>query len=218
MNTKDRIIKQGISSFNKSGYGAVSLFEIAQSLGISRGNLTYHFKDKELLLKAILTDMWEKIEAQRTKSRMLPSFENLNNEVKLYFKFQKKYAFVFLDSQILKLPFVNKKFKEMSRQTIQDNKAAIAFAIQLGNMKPEPFPGIYNNIAVMTWMLSFYWQAQTIVRGGAKEADGEKIIWSLLIPHFTEKGIKSFRKYFGDEYDQGLGDPFELDIDSYMSF
>lgn len=218
MNTKDRIIKHSIAKFNKSGYGAVSLFELAQSLGISRGNLTYHFKDKEALLKAILNEMWEKIEAQRIKSRMLPSFENLNNEVKLYFKFQKKYAFIFMDSQVLKLPFINKEFKEMSRQTILDNKAAIAFAIQLGNMKPEPFPGIYNNIAIMTWLLSFYWQAQSIVRGNTKETDGEKIIWSLLIPHFTEKGIKSFKNYFGDKYYQELGEPFELDINNYMSF
>ena len=218
MNTKDKIIKHSIAKFNESGYGAVSLFELAQNLGISRGNLTYHFKDKEMLLKAILNEMWEKIEAQRTKSRMLPSFENLNNEVKLYFKFQKKYAFIFMDSQVLKLPFINKKFKEMSQQTILDNKAAIAFAIQLGNMKPEPFPGIYNNIAIMTWMLSFYWQAQSVIRGGAKETDGEKIIWSLLIPHFTDKGIKSFRNYFGDQYYQELGEPFELDINNYMSF
>ncbi len=45
-----------------------------------------------------------------------------------------------MDNQILKLPFVNKKFKEMSKQTISDNKSTITFAIQLGNMKPERTP------------------------------------------------------------------------------
>lgn len=218
MSTKLKIIKQGISSFNKSSFGTVTLFEIAQKLGISRGNLTYHFKDKNVLLQAILEDMLEKMEVHRKKSRSLPSFENLHNEVQLYFKFQKNYAFIFRDSQVLKLPFVNKKFKEMTRQTILDNKAAIAFSIQLGNMKPEPFPGIYNNIAKITWVLSFYWSAQNIVRKASKTEDGEKVIWSLLLPHFTPKGIKAFKKYFGKNYFNQIGDEFQFDIENYISF
>ncbi|MFK7772668.1 MAG: TetR/AcrR family transcriptional regulator [Saprospiraceae bacterium] len=218
MSTKLKIIKQGITSFNKSSFGTVTLFEIAQSLGISRGNLTYHFKDKNVLLKAILEDMLEKMEVQRKKSRTLPSFENLHNEVQLYFKFQKTYSFIFRDSQVLKLPFVNKKFKEMTEQTILDNKAAIAFSIQLGNMKPEPFPGIYNNLAVMTWVLSFYWSAQNIVRNTSKNEDGEKVIWSLLLPHFTPKGVKAFKNYFGENYFNQMGEAFQFDINKYISF
>lgn len=218
MSTKLKIIKQAITSFNKSGFGKVTLFELAQNLGISRGNLTYHFKDKNILLKAILDDMFQKMEVHRQKSRSLPSFENLHNEVQLYFKFQKTYAFIFRDSQVLKMPFVNRKFKEMTEQTIQDNKAAIAFSIQLGNMKPEPFPGIYNNLAIMTWVLSFYWSAQNIVRNTSKTEDGEQVIWSLLLPHFTPKGIKAFKKYFGEDYFNQLGTPFQFDINQYISF
>ena len=208
-NTKEKIIDTAIQCFNKDSYGAISLHELAKATGISRGNLTYHFKDKESLLQAIANQMWSKMQKERNKSRQLPSFQNLHNEVQLYYKFQKEYAFIFLDPHVLNHPVIKKQFREMTAQTIEDNKAAIAFSIRLGNMKPEPVPGLYHNIAFTTWMLTFFWLAQQIIRGEKTVEDGEKMIWSILIPHFTEKGIQSFRRFFGDDYFNSLGKPFE---------
>ena len=217
-NTKEIIIQAATQTFNKYGFGVVSLHELAQKIGISRGNLTYHFKDKEVLLEAIANEMWQKIETQRNQSRQFPSFQNLHNEVQLYYRFQKEYAFIFLDTHVLNHPLIKKRFREITQQTIQDNKAAIAFAIKMGNMKPEPLPGIYANIAFITWMLSFFWLSQQIIRGEKPREDGEKMIWSILVPHFTEKGIESFKAFFGDNYYESLGPSFEADLNTLINF
>ena len=66
--------------FNEHGYNSINLFELSNKLGISRGNLTYHFSDKGSLLRAISDEMWSKIEDERSKTIQLPSFENLHNE------------------------------------------------------------------------------------------------------------------------------------------
>ena len=216
--TKDKILSVAVKSFNKHGFGAVSLHELAQELGISRGNLTYHFKDKDELLKAIAQEMWSKIEAERNKSRQFPSFENLHNEIQLYYKFQKKYAFIFLDTHVLNHPMIKANFRKMTAASIKDNKAALAFSIKLGNLKPEPVKGMYHNIAFITWMLTFYWLSQQIIRGEKTEEDGEKMIWSILIPHFTKKGVESFKAFFGKDYFESLGESFEVDLDSIISF
>ncbi len=219
MDTKQKILQTATKVFNKKGFSAVTMNELAQeALDMSRGNLTYHFKDKEALLEAIGQEMWGKIEKQRQKSRQLPSFENLHNEVQLYYKFQKEYAFIFLDTHVLNHPLIKQQFREMTAQTIQDNKAAIAFAIQLGNLKPENFPGLYNNIAFTTWMLTFFWLPQQLIRGEKQPAEGEKLIWSLLIPHMTEKGLASFCKFFGKEYLDELGEVFPNDVQAFITF
>ena len=216
MNRKEKIIGEATKVFNHHGFSAVSLFELAQKIGMSRGNLTYHFKDKDMLLEAIANKMWSGILVEKAKSRQLPSFENLHNEVQLYYRFQKKYAFIFLDTHVLNHPNIRKKFREMTKETIADNKTAIGFAIKMGNMKPEPIPGMYHNIAFVTWMLSFYWLSQQIIRGERTGEDGEKMIWSILIPHFTEKGILQFKNFFGTSYYENLGTPF--DVDTIISF
>ena len=218
MTTREKIIKESKKYFNQHGYAATTLFELSQKLGMSRGNLTYHFKDKEVLLEAIANEMWTKIETERSKSRQFPSFENLHNEVQLYYKIQKAYAFIFLDSHLLNHPLIKKQFREITRQTINDNKAAIAFSVKMGNMKPEVVPGTYHNIAFISWMLTFYWLSQQIIRGEKTNEDGEKMIWSILIPHFTEKGEASFKSFFGEDYYNSLGAAFDLDLNQFISF
>lgn len=218
MSTKTKILQQATRFFNRKGYGSITLFELAKELGMSRGNLAYHFKDKDALLSAITEEMWITLKAERNKSRQLPSFENLHNEVQLYYKYQKKYAFIFLDPHVLNHPLVKEQFREMTVQTLADNKAAIAFSIKLGNMKPEALPGLYNNIAFIVWMLTFFWLPQQIIRGEKTVEDGEKMIWSILIPHFTEKGIQSFINFFGKTFYQNLGEPFQMDLEQMISF
>ncbi|MEL6676339.1 MAG: TetR/AcrR family transcriptional regulator [Bacteroidota bacterium] len=218
LSTKEKIMAEATRYFNEVGFGAVTLFELARELNMSRGNLAYHFKDKEALLAAIAGQMWQKIERERSKSRQLPSFENLHNEVQLYYKFQREYAFIFLDHHVLNHPVIKEDSRKMTTQTIQDNKAAIAFSIRLGNMKPEPYPGVYNNLAFISWMMAFFWLPQQVIRGEKTEEDGEKMIWSMLVPHLTEKGLESFQAFFGEAYLQSLGEVFDLDLHQFISF
>jgi len=218
LTTRQKIIQEATSYFNKNGYSSTTLFELAKVLGMSRGNLAYHFKEKDLLLEAIADDMWQSLQQERHKSRQLPSFENLHNEIQLYYKYQKKYAFIFLDTHVLNHPLIKKRFRELTTQTIKDNKATIAFSIKLGNMREEQIAGTYHNIAFITWMLTFFWLSQQIIRGEKNREDGEKMIWSILLPHFTDKGIQSFKAFFGEDYFNSLGEPFDIDIQSLISF
>lgn len=50
MKTRDKIIQIALEFFNKKGYANVGVREIARSLGISPGNLSYHFSKKEDIL------------------------------------------------------------------------------------------------------------------------------------------------------------------------
>lgn len=58
-NTKKRICDTAIRLFNERGYGEVSLREIAKEAETTIGNLTYHFKKKEDLLIALVTELHE---------------------------------------------------------------------------------------------------------------------------------------------------------------
>jgi AcrR family transcriptional regulator len=216
--TKDKIIAYATEQFNAQGYSAVSLYQIAQGMGMSRGNLTYHFKEKDDLLLAISEEMWNKLEKAKSESIQLPSFENLHNTVNRFYHFQKEYAFIFLDRHVFNHELILQKFRAMAEKTIEENITNIAFSIRIGNLKPEPVKGLYHNICFITWMMTFFWHAQEIIRGKVSEEAGEKMIWSILLPHFTEKGVKSFISFFGKEYYESLGTPFEQSLESLISF
>jgi AcrR family transcriptional regulator len=51
--TRDRILKTSLALFNNEGEAQVSTVDIAAVLGISPGNLYYHFKGKEAIIEAL---------------------------------------------------------------------------------------------------------------------------------------------------------------------
>jgi len=53
MSTKDKIIKTSIALFNQHGERAITTNHIASHMGISPGNLYYHFKNKEDIIRHI---------------------------------------------------------------------------------------------------------------------------------------------------------------------
>lgn len=54
--TRDRILRTSLALFNTEGEAQVSTVDIAAVLGISPGNLYYHFKGKEAIIDALFAD------------------------------------------------------------------------------------------------------------------------------------------------------------------
>jgi len=221
LDTKQKIINKAIDLFNDKGFASVTLFEIAGALDMTRGNLTYHFKDKDLLLIAIADEFWSRVAVDKGSQSHLPSFGNLHNQVQLFYKTQKAYAFIFLDHHVINHPAIKQQFREMQQLKIKDMEATIAFSIAAGNMHSEPYEGIYHNLAFNTWMISFFWLNQWMILGGDLDKyyeEGGKKIWSLILPHLTEKGVSAFRVFFGDDYIKELGASFETTVSDYLRF
>lgn len=215
MNTKEKIIEIGIKIFNQKGFGAVSIQDIANELGVNRRNIAYHFANKDKLLAVIAEEMWLKIEMERKKRKAFPSFENLQHEINMYAQFQKEYAFIFNDLHVIKHPLLEEKFRNFCLETIRDHEAAIAFAIKLGNMNPEPFDGAYYNLCLSLWALSMFWLPQQAIRKVSDEEEIAKVTWSLILPHFTPKGIEAFKSFYGEAFYDSIGQPFKGDLDVF---
>ena len=107
---------------------------------------------------------------------------------------------------------------EWSENTIKQNMASFAFAIEVGTMKPEPYQGLYYNLAVNTWLVMYYWVAQKSVRSVKTNEQAEKMVWRTIIPHFTEKGMDLFSSFYGEEFLTDLGDPFNAFVDQKELF
>lgn len=216
--TKDRILAAAIELFNDRGYQQINLADIAYALSISRGNLAYHFKDKDLILQAIAKRMNEEINQELSLKKDFPAFSNLQIEIKSYHKLQSNYQFVFGNATVLHHESIMKVMHSWAQGTISGNMEAFAFAIRLGNMKPELYPGMYQLLAINTWMVTYYWMTQKMVRQVHNAEDAERMVWSVVIPHFTERGIESFSKYFGNNFLDTLGESFDSLTKDIMVF
>lgn len=60
---RERILGEAARRFVASGYHGISMREIAESIGVSKASLYYHFQDKESLFLAILEQSLEGVDA-----------------------------------------------------------------------------------------------------------------------------------------------------------
>lgn len=86
--TKKIILKKALELFSERGYDSVSVGEIAQKVGIKAPSLYNHYKSKEEIFQAIVSDTAERYEKGTDKidihvenvSRDIPSFKKIASE------------------------------------------------------------------------------------------------------------------------------------------
>jgi AcrR family transcriptional regulator len=200
MKTKDKILHQGLSLFNESGVDQVSALEISQSLGISYGNLTYHFTRKDEIVLTLYTQMQEELDAS-----MANLVEHLFAEtyylklVNELFEIVWKYRFIYLNINSLMNQFESIRQAEKSylltRKKIL-NKAKILL-IKEGYLHPEVGENyqrvIQNlNIVLTAWIID----AKLFSDGSITEkiTSYASLFYSIALTHATNKGHKRYQQ------------------------
>jgi AcrR family transcriptional regulator len=85
--TRDRILKTSLALFNAESEAQVSTVDIAAVLGISPGNLYYHFKGKEAIIEALFDEFETELRQVLSAPMQRPvSFED--NWVFIYIVFE----------------------------------------------------------------------------------------------------------------------------------
>lgn len=114
--TKEKILKTALGLFNNEGESAVSAVDIASVLGISPGNLYYHYKGKDEIIIALFADFEEEIR-QVLSSPVREPLKMEDNWVYLYIIFEEIFDFRFFyknqSELISRIPVLRHKFSRI---------------------------------------------------------------------------------------------------------
>lgn len=200
MKTKDRIVETAIQLYNEKGFSNVTSRHIAAEIKISHGNLEYHFPNKESLLFAIYEQMREEISSFYTSqdAEATNPVEHLHKLLVRLEEFQWKYKFFNLD--VLEISRNYEQVNLLLKNTLQIRKTQMSGLFQrfvsLQYMKSEPTTGYYYRVQHTIRILITFWNSQEVVLSNFDfNQRGEMVrhIWDLLLPHFTEKGIREYK-------------------------
>jgi len=96
MSTRERILATALRLFNESGTAAVSTNHIADALGISPGNLYYHFRNKEEIIRALFEQQFARWDAGYTlPDDRMPTLDDLQQLVRTSFVMGWEYRFMY---------------------------------------------------------------------------------------------------------------------------
>jgi len=155
-NTRKDILDTAKKLFNEHGFNKVSLRDIAGDMEISTGNVTYHFKKKEDMVKALLFEN----EQNDTKPKEAPkTLEELDFFILDMQQAVQNNAFYFWHyTQLSQLsPQLHKKQRQRYLLNIKMLKETFEKLHSDLLIREEQFTGEYNTIIDALLLSSVYW-------------------------------------------------------------
>ena len=201
MKTKDKIIETAIDLFNIHGTKAISTNHIAKEMGISPGNLYYHFRSKNDIIRSISDNFSNELgSVLKIQLDTISDFSsNLTSLFNRFFKIQQSYQFLFLEGVHLT--------KQDSR--LLDNYTNLRSLIKKGYhellsnlvkikiMKRQSL-NIIDDLLDAQWIIMWYWINHTILDRNTYDdfqiQKGIKLSFSIIEPHLTPIGKVEFDK------------------------
>lgn len=168
MKKKDLILDTAIRLFNQHGTSAVSTNHIAEAAGISPGNLYYHFRNKEEIIRAIFERLFHEWDVGFVlPDDRLPTVEDVKNLVRINFQIMGKYAFTYRELLALlrQDDQLHTRFIAVRQRGFEGFRGLFAFLSEVGVIVQPESPDTVTGLAELIWMVSEFWLATVEVNG-----------------------------------------------------
>jgi AcrR family transcriptional regulator len=185
VSTRQRIIDAARQAFNEQRYGKVTLMGLAAQLGMTKGNLWYHFREKSALLAAISEAYLERV-AKRERLGAEPgqSLKSYVNFLRVLTREIQDFRFMYRDQAdygehsdnlMARLPAIYDRVLEQ----FEDFYRAMAAEGRM-TLEPEMLRATaLNAVLVLRYFLEFARER------GEPDTESERIIDRAMYQHLT---------------------------------
>ncbi|MGB0840169.1 MAG: TetR/AcrR family transcriptional regulator [Chitinophagales bacterium] len=201
--TKDRILATALQLFNTQGLSKVSSKTISEVMGISYGNLCYHYPKKDDIVIKLYLMMQEEVDEQfQNIQRDILGFDFVMTGLRLLLEMSRKYKFIYLDFTNIVRRF--DKIRAYANRQFQTRKVLLKgicdFLITEQYLQEETVSGHYDQL-VHGWLLMFHtWLADAEIFYQGEEKDlisyYLEMFYSSIRSSLTPKGLKAFNEIY----------------------
>ncbi|ALC16296.1 transcriptional regulator, TetR family [Desulfuromonas soudanensis] len=193
MKTKDKIIETARLLFNEKGTRHVTTNHIAEAAGISPGNLYYHFRNKEDIIRALFERLAAEgfEEYQKVLQEYPPgTLESMDQTFSMIQTFNWRYRFFKreLTALIMNDPLLKERFGDVNRMQLTVIGQSIRQAMEKGFLRPLDD----RTLGLLTeevWLVTLFWLNYLDI--GGEEVDeqtlkrGSEMLRNIMANYLT---------------------------------
>ncbi len=192
MHNRERIVDTAIALFNEQGTGSVTTNHIAQAMGISPGNLYYHFRNKEEIIRAIYARMrpaWEA--ASALPANRPPTVADLRRILANHARVVWAYRFYYreLPALLRRDPELAGEYREVRRAALTNIETLLRHCVEAEVLVVPDADAALPELAQVCWVLADFWLPFAELGDdpvGPDDLDrGVALIMRVLSPYFT---------------------------------
>ena len=173
MKTRERILAAALRLFNETGTASVSTNHIADALGISPGNLYYHFRNKEEIIRALFEQQfarWD--EPGSLPDDRLPTLADLQQIVRASFMTGWEYRFMYreLIALLRRDEQLHRRWVEIRARGFAGFRELVDLFVAAGVLRAPDDPAVVTRLAELCWLIAEFWLASVEVSGETVDA------------------------------------------------
>lgn len=199
INTYTRIINASLVLFNEEGERNISTNHIAAHLGISPGNLYYHFRNKDEIIIQLFKRYSEALLHYLQEAKLPSNVEDSINYMSGIYNVMWEYRFLFSDVNTLLARSAELLGEHNNFTQAKVSPLLVKLLTQLNGLNIiQADHTAMNDLAVNMWMVTKYWfDFDSSLRGRTKltedsKARGIQRTLSLLRPYLLPQYVAEF--------------------------
>lgn len=197
MKTKEKILSAARKLFNEHGVPQVSLRRIASEIGISQGNLNYHFNKREAIFEALYFELVDHLESPSMTSQEHFSLQVFLSDIRKGMEVSFDYRFLLIDLNytMRENPKLHVHFKQLEQKRKDAYQRAFKAAIDHDIMRAPAFKEEYDGLIDRIRIFSDYWIASAAVYDEPLEGSVDKyhkLVVEMFFPYFTRDAQREF--------------------------
>lgn len=208
MTTKETILRTARRLYNARGTDAVTVRHIAASMGISHGNLCYHFPNTESIVRQLYLEIVARLDSMVASIQTIDpaaiGIREIAGYTRSVFELFYEYRFLMIDfARVMRNDhWIRDHYRDLM---VARRRQFMHFFLLLREQKvirPELVQGEYEVIIEGMILTGDFWMPRAeIMPRMAKEAtlDLYMRVWMAPLPGLlTEKGLKQWDETFGN--------------------
>jgi AcrR family transcriptional regulator len=157
--TQFRILQAALELFNEHGSAAVSSNRIAERCGISKGNLQYHFKNKQEIIYALFQQAIHEMDGGWYRDHLAPTLEHMATMFVRQLQLILKYRFFYreMGDLLRQDPQLRKRYADNRERRLRDLEKFMLTLQAAGLMRFPADPKRLRSIIDVTWIVNENW-------------------------------------------------------------
>lgn len=203
MKTRDKILEKARILFNEHGLASVSSRSISDELGISYGNLCYHFARKDDIILALYFAMQRELDEEVSNLQAeIFRFDFMVRSLRAMLTVLYKYKFIFLDLSHLarKFPEIKGHAHKQYQRRIEICAGIYDFMMREGYLRQVHIDGHYEKLVHAVLMILNAWPVDAEIYYQGPEEDKIdhylEMIYRVVSASLTRKGSDAFMELY----------------------
>ncbi|BAP33106.1 TetR family transcriptional regulator [Chryseobacterium sp. StRB126] len=204
MSTKEKILAKALELFNEKGYNNITTRHIAAELSISPGNLHYHFKHSEDIIKILFAELTLKMDEllNTMKAKENKTLEDLYtftfSTCEIFYHY--RFIFVNLVDVLKKIPEIETKYEGINVSRREEFQLIFS-DLQKNNIFKKNIPDfIINSLTEQIFIIADNWLSHNRLISKLNKKEAIQSYTLLLMNLFYPLLNKEPQKIYEQQY------------------